>query len=260
MISKAECRRVASLATKKGRAETGLFLVEGLRSVREAVHSSTLIESVFVTASFGSTQEGATLLEECRRRSPGMLHQATERELDTMADTVNAQGIVAVARKNDAPLDTLLTSKKSRLLIVALDAVADPGNVGGIIRTCDWFGVDGVVLGNGCVDLYNPKVVRATMGSIFHLPIVEDVNLAAAFARAKERAFIVAVTDMHGQDLASMREGLDRLFLVFGNEARGVSEPLRSVAGLSLAITRFGKAESLNVGVACGILLSALRP
>jgi len=144
-------------------------------------------------------------------------------------------------------------------LLVGLDSVSDPGNLGSIIRTCDWFGVNGVVIGHDSVELFNPKVLRSTMGGIFHLPIVEGVHLHSAIDQMKDEGFTIYVADAAGEVYAEDIRLADRAFIIMGNEARGASPSLKHAADQRIAIRRYGLAESLNVGVACGVLLSVFR-
>ena len=144
-------------------------------------------------------------------------------------------------------------------VVVALDIIGDPGNLGSIIRSADWFGVQAVLLGRQSVDLYNPKVVRSTMGSIFHLPIVQDLDLLAALSHARELGYTIYGADTEGETHFDKVRFAQRSVIVLGNEAWGLSDAVRKLTDVRVAIRRYGSAESLNVGVACGILLSGLH-
>jgi TrmH family RNA methyltransferase len=139
------------------------------------------------------------------------------------------------------------------------DAVSDPGNLGSILRTCDWFGVDLVILGKGCVELYNEKVVRSTVGSIFHLRVAEDVDLVETLPEMKSWGFSVVALSADAKQAYNEFRFAGKSALVMGSEAHGLSRPVRSIVDTSVRIPRFGQAESLNVGVACGIVLAHLR-
>jgi TrmH family RNA methyltransferase len=258
VITKTELKHFASLSLKKHRELLDLFLVEGTRSVGEACSAGAPVELVIYTHVFADSTAGSSLLSELGRRGI-RCESVSGRELASLADTVHAQGIVAVVRRwSSVPADLLVPGEWASLA-VALDAVADPGNLGAIIRTCDWFGVDAVLLGRECVDLYNPKVVRSTMGSLFHLRIAEGADLPASVRTARERGYTVAIADPSASTALNGGNLPPRLLLVFGNEARGVSAEIEAAADLRLAIPRFGRAESLNVAVACGVFLSAFR-
>jgi TrmH family RNA methyltransferase len=144
-------------------------------------------------------------------------------------------------------------------VVAAFDAVSDPGNLGAMVRTCDWFGVNGILVGRDSVDLYNPKVVRSTMGGIFHLPIAVGMDLPGLIPRAKKQGYTVYVTDARGDVQFDRVSFAGRSLLVFGNEAWGVSDQVGALADVRLAIRRYGAAESLNVSVACGVILAMLR-
>ncbi|HUI11647.1 MAG TPA: RNA methyltransferase [Bacteroidota bacterium] len=257
-LTKNRIRAIRALAGKKGRDESGLFLAEGLRLVQEAAASGAEVPEAFATEEFAATGAGSALLgllgsrgTECRRVSA--------REIDAMADTVHAQGIVALVRIPGEDQASLLHGAAPPAVVVALDGVADPGNLGTIVRTCDWFGAAGLLLGRGTVDLYNPKVVRATMGGIFHLPCARQVSIPAAARAAQGEGFGVLVADAERGKSEEETLFPSRAFLILGNEAHGVDPAIEECADSFVAIRRRGRGESLNVGVACGILLAAWR-
>jgi TrmH family RNA methyltransferase len=170
---------------------------------------------------------------------------------------VTFQGVVAVLKQQHFALENLMNSPEARSSLVALDGVSDPGNAGTMIRTCDWFGLNGVILGENSVELYNPKVLRATMGGVFHIPIVEGVDLLSTLCRAKDAGYKVYVTTASGDSHFDRVQYASKSIIVFGNEAWGVSDQVRQLADVHLTIRRYGLGESLNVSVACGIILSA---
>ena len=141
-------------------------------------------------------------------------------------------------------------------LLVALDHVGDPGNVGTIIRTADWFAAGGILLGAGCVDPFNEKVVRSTAGSIFHVPLVADIDLPTALAEAKAAGFAIVTAQMDGATPLADWRPARRTIVILGSEAHGVSADLKLRADVSVAVPRYGRAESLNVAIAAGILLA----
>ncbi|HEX9829786.1 MAG TPA: RNA methyltransferase, partial [Bacteroidota bacterium] len=200
--------------------------------------------------------EYRALLEKAKKKA-AQIKELSEKELGQVSNTVHSQGVVAVVHQREFRLEDVLT--KQAKLIVALDAVNDPGNLGSIIRSCDWFGVDALLLGNGCVELYNEKVVRSTAGSIFHIPVVEGVDLPVALSKVKKSGY--AVVTLSGDGTESYVEGRLKApaVLVFGSEAHGVSKEVRSASDAVLKIPGYGSAESLNVGVACGIVLAHVR-
>jgi len=256
MLTNADRKIYRSLSVKKFRDEHRLFLVEGKRSVQEAISSDFEIKLILATAAFLKDPDGRSIIAGAKKRK-AKTEEMSEREFSALADTVHAQGIAAIVETKRASFPGILARDRPGALLVALDAVADPGNVGTIIRTCDWFGVDGIILGEGCADLYNPKVVRGTMGSVFHLPVAEGVNLEKSLPLARDAGYRVLATDAasHDQLPADQRKSI----LVFGNEAHGISKVVRALCDRSIAIPRYGRAESLNVSIACGVLLAQLR-
>jgi TrmH family RNA methyltransferase len=185
------------------------------------------------------------------------VHEIDAASLEAVAGTVQAQGILALVAQKTFSVSDILTPEV--MLVVAVDAVGDPGNLGTLLRTCDWFGVDGVLLGKGSVELHNEKVVRSTAGSVLHLRVAEEVELVAALAEARRQGFTVVTASGDGAvDYLAPVYGFKNVF-VFGSEAHGVSADVRGVSNAVVRIPRFGRVESLNVGVACGILLAHLR-
>jgi TrmH family RNA methyltransferase len=187
------------------------------------------------------------------------VHYITRQEMEQVSDTVSAQGVLGIMGQMHQTAGGMLSRQAGSSVIVVLDAVADPGNLGSIVRTCDWFGVDALILGQNCVDVYNPKVVRSTMGSLFHIPVVTNVVLPEFLMEAKTYDYTAYVTTSKGDVQTDEVRYTAKSLFIMGNEAWGVSEDLMRGADVRLAIRRHGAAESLNVGVACGILLAGLR-
>jgi len=257
-ISRQRIRAIRSLALRKGRDESGLFIAEGLRLVEEVASSGAAVAEVFATEEFERSAPGRPLLDRLSARG-AECRRVSARELAAIADTVHAQGIVALIRIPGEEPGAILRRSTPPAVVVALDGVADPGNLGTIVRTCDWFGAAGLLIGRGSVDLYNPKVVRATMGGIFHLPCAQQVALADAARAAKEEGYSVVIAEAAGGTPEEETAFGARSFVVLGNEAHGVDPALAPLADARVAIRRRGRGESLNVAVACGIILAAWR-
>lgn len=255
-ISKNEVKYLRSLSQKKVRQVERKFLLEGWRALKDGLSSTFVIESVNVLPRFFEDNDYQAILNEVRQRHIA-IKELSEIELRQISETVHAQGVIAVVQKKERDLSDRLLKKSA--MIVAADRVSDPGNVGSLLRTSDWFGADLVLLGTGCVELYNEKVVRSTVGSLFHLPIAENVDLAAELGELKRSGFRITALSGDGKvDYQNVEWG-KRNIVVLGSEAHGVSKEIRSVADFVAKIPKFGRAESLNVGVACGIVLSHLR-
>ncbi len=150
-------------------------------------------------------------------------------------------------------------------IIVTLDSISDPGNLGAIIRTCDWFGVNSILISKESVDLYNPKVVQSTMGSLFHLPISNNIDLLESIHEAKNNGFKIIGTDVYGKNILSNKNVKSNLvsgkkiMLIIGNEAHGISENIKKEIESFITIPKYGNAESLNAAVALGIILSGIK-
>lgn len=254
-LSKAKLKYLRALRQKKFRDREKKFLVEGFRLTSEALVSDFVVEQLFYTADFIQKKEHSDLAKEARRRKIETL-RVSPRELETFADTVTTPGVAALVRMREYSIDDIVESDQCRQLILALDAVSEPGNVGTAIRTADWFGVSGVFLGKGSVELYNPKVVRSTMGSIFHLPIITDVDLEEVIISFRNRGFLVYATTVKAGQRYDEISLASKALILLGNEAQGLSVKLMSLSDYRIKIPRIGRAESLNVGVASGILLA----
>mgnify|MGYP001617349488 CR=1 FL=1 len=187
-LSKARLKYLRSLRQKKFRDQEKKFIAEGFRLVSEALSSNFAVELVLYTSDFLKKPEHARLIQGCREQGIEK-NEISTGDLDSFADTVTAQGIAALVHQRESSVADLRRDSRERQLILALDSVSEPGNVGAIIRTGDWFGVSAVLLGTGTVELYNPKVVRSTMGSLFHLPIITNIDLANVAKDLRQQGF-----------------------------------------------------------------------
>jgi TrmH family RNA methyltransferase len=252
MLSKRRISEFSKLRTKKGRNQQGRFLIEGLRLCEEAADSSWPIESVLFTAPFEQKPRGRLLLKRLQKRNAELVPVKTQ-VLEKLSDTVTAQGVVCVAETKSLTLEDLW--ERNLRVTVALDGIRDPGNVGTLIRTADAFGVDGVILSSDTVELHNPKVVRSSMGSVFHLPILDEVDLEKTLARLKVRKFSILGTDVKsGRGIETLNPS-GKVCLLIGSEAKGLNRRLLELCDRIVHIHTSGQAESLNVAVAGGILL-----
>ncbi len=256
-IHAAQLKRLQKLNQKKFRQEEGIFLAEGLRLVEDALASGWEIESLLLRNDTGGRKEPTAILEQAHRRGIQVFEIAPG-GFAKIADTVTSQGIACVVGRKSLDPASALQTLAADSVIVALEEISDPGNLGTILRTCDWFGVGLVVMSRGCVELYNPKVVRSTMGAIFHVPVCVDVDLLAFLEEGIRHDHPVIATALEGGQSLSPSSGNRGPIVVFGNEARGVSDAVRQLAATIVTIPRHGKAESLNVAVACGVILNEL--
>jgi len=245
-------RAVAKLTKRSARQETGLFLLEGPQAAREALayRPDTLVE-VFATP---PAMERHQDIGDAASDAGVEIVLTTEAVLDAMADTVTPQGIVAVARQSPSALRDVFAA--SPTLIAICEEVRDPGNLGTIIRAADAAGADAVILTGRTVDPYNPKVVRATTGSLFHVPVAVGADLAEVVERARAVGLRVVAADVGGADFLASRDLLSEpTAWLFGNEARGLEDDALAQADLALRLPIYGRAESLNLATAASVCL-----
>jgi RNA methyltransferase, TrmH family len=251
--TKRQLSMLRSLRSRKGRRDTGLFLLEGVRLCGEALEGAVEVEAVLVDSALGSDSDAARIALALEARGARLLHGKTSL-VQSVSDTVQSQGIVAAARWKDAALADL--DYEAGVRILALDRVSDPGNVGTIIRTAAWFGMGGIILSRECADILNPKVVRSTMGGLFHLPIVRDIVLSQAVPELKSLGFRVSAAVLGGTDDYHSWAESDRSLLLLGSEAHGIDDALLAHADTKITIPKRGKGESLNVAITAGILMA----
>jgi RNA methyltransferase, TrmH family len=245
-------RAVAKLAKRSARAETGLFLAEGPQAVAEAFafHPETVVE--FYATRKALDRYGA--LAQAAVDAGVVIDSVSDQVLDVMSDTVTPQGVIAVCRQFAVSIEQLLEGGPK--LIAILEEVRDPGNAGTIIRAADAAGADGVILTGRSVDAYNPKVVRSTTGSIFHLPIAQGTELEAAITLVKRAGIQVLAADVKGDDLPDVRAGLTQpTAWLFGNEAHGLTEQSLGLADRAVKVPIYGHAESMNLATAASVCL-----
>jgi TrmH family RNA methyltransferase len=245
-------RAVAKLTKRSARQETGLFLLEGPQAAREALayKPKTLVE-IFATP---TAMDKHTDVRDAAKDAGLEIVYTTEAVLDAMADTVTPQGIVAVARQSPTSLREVFAA--SPRLVAICEEVRDPGNLGTIIRAADAAGADAVILTGRTVDPYNPKVVRATTGSLFHVPVAVGVDLATVVDKARAAGVQVIAADVGGGDFLASRGLLSRpTAWLFGNEAWGLPDDLLALADHRVRIPIHGRAESLNLATAAAICL-----
>lgn len=247
-------RAVAKLTKRSARTETGLFLLEGPQAVREALaYRPEGIVELFATP---TGWERHPDLRSASAAHSVKVEYVTEYVLNAMADTVTPQGVIAVVRQ--APTSARDIFAASPRLIAICEEVRDPGNLGTIIRAADAAGADAVILTGRTVDPHNPKVVRATTGSLFHLPVSVGGNLEDVVERAHAAGVTVLAADVKGDDLLQARaDGVlaQPTAWLFGNEARGLEESALALADHVLKLPIFGRAESLNLATAASVCL-----
>lgn len=259
-LSRERLKFYSKLKQKKYRVMQKRFIVEGFRGVRDVIladREGALVEAVVHTSGFLDDEMNQKLLVTARDRG-SRVYEVSPKEIGRLTETVTPQDVVAIVRMWSQPIDTIL-NRPEPLLVVASDNIREPGNLGALIRTCDWFAVDTLLLGRGSVEPWNPKVVRAAVGSMVHLPFIENVELATELPKLRSKGYSVVAASVRGG--VSITESVPSLptVIIFGNEAEGISEEVSGVIDQSITIPKCGNAESLNVGVAAGIILYSIR-
>ena len=247
-------RAVAKLAKKAARVESGLFLLEGPQAVAEALtFRPQLMVELYATP---SALDRHPDIAEAAGDTDVEVEFVTEEVLDSMADTVTPQGFVAVCRQFPTALKDIFAAGPR--LVAILEEVRDPGNAGTIIRAADAAGADAVVFSGRTVDLYNPKVVRSSTGSIFHLPVAVGADLGNVLERARAAGLSVIAADVKGDDLLSARnDGVlaQPTAWLFGNEAHGLPDEHLELADRVVTVPIYGHAESMNLATAASVCL-----
>ena len=233
-----------ALKQKKERSLTGQYTVEGIKSVKDAIEAKADIFAILISEEFNS-QNKFELPQDID------LYILSDKLFPALSSTETPSGIIAVINIKEEQ-DVILNTSKP---YIYCDNVRDPGNLGTIIRTADAAGFGGVMLSPDCVDIYNPKTVRSSMGSFFHIPIYEDVKYSK-MEEFKSQGFSVFCSllddDTIDYTLSDMKKPL---ILVIGNESNGISEEMKLLADEKVKIPIDGKAESLNASIAAAILM-----
>jgi TrmH family RNA methyltransferase len=245
---------IRDLGRRRGRERRGLALAEGVRLVEEALAAGIPFQGAAVSPALEATTRGMALKTALAARNV-RLEEVGEKELATLADTEHPQGVVAVVEPRPWILEDIPVKEGSVVLV--MDAVQDPGNVGTILRTSFALGAAGVVALKGTAELTNPKVLRGSMGSLFRHPAVAvDIDQFLSWSAAHHSEVWLAAADGEPIRPLSVSPSVRRpVCLILGNEGAGVSPALESASARRVAIPLASGAESLNVAVAAGILL-----
>ena len=249
-------RSARRLLRRKERASSQTFLAEGRQAVAEALRRPGTVVDLLVGD--GTVERHQDLLAESVEAGVPVWSVA-DAHLATLADTVTPQGILAVCRTVDVGLDEALAGAPR--LVVLCDQVRDPGNLGTVIRCADAFGADAVLVSQDSVDLWNAKTVRASTGSVFHLPVAVEVDLVQAVDRARALGMAVYGADGAGpatvDDLAAAGQLRRPVLWVMGNEAWGLPPGHADLMDALVALPMYGRAESLNLSTAAAVFLYA---
>lgn len=230
-----------TLKSKKGRTEKGLYLIEGKRAVLDAIEHGVKFKSVLI-------EEGFTFDFSCQCE----IIEVSRRVIEALSDTLSPEGIIAEAYIPDLTFDI----NKIRGLVVFLDRLQDAGNLGTIIRTADALGAGVVVLSKDCVELFNPKTVRATMSSIFNISIMLASDSIDTLQKIKDSGYTVYSAALDGEDFNSVKDiDSEKSCIIIGNEGNGICDEILSFSDKIITLPMRGGAESLNAAIAAGILI-----
>jgi RNA methyltransferase, TrmH family len=244
MISKAKVKYINSLQVKKYRIQEQSFVVEGAKSVTE------LLKSDFVTTWVAATEDFISQQEKQLRASKAEVVTATDEQLSSLGSFQTNDAALAVARiKPNRPL-----SIEEGEIALVLDSIRDPGNLGTIIRTADWYGVKNIIASDETADFYNPKVLSASMGSFCRVSI-QYVSLVEYLTAVRKPIYGTFLDGLDVHQLSFSAGGL----IVIGNESNGISPAVERLVSQKITVPRFGKAESLNAAIATGIVLDVVR-
>ena len=244
MFSKTHTKYIQSLHHKKFRDEFGVFIAEGTKVVMELLDSREFVcKEIFALPEWIKANVNITM-----KYSIGAVVEVKDFELEKISTLSTPNKVLAIFEKKK---ELSIANFRNKITLV-LDTIQDPGNLGTIIRIADWFGLDNIICSVGCADMYSPKVVQSTMGSLARINIIyTDIT---EWINEHADIMIYAAT-MHGKDvrtLLKIKEGI----IIIGNEGKGINEELLSLAKENITIPKIGEAESLNAAVATGIILS----
>ena len=234
-------KQVKSLHLKKYRSLNNQFIVEGSRSVSSAIDAKAIIDSVFYTLDF--SKKNPIILEKLNKIPSGIV---SSKEVRKLSPSTNPSGILATCK---IPKFESFNKNKN---IIFLDNVSDPGNLGTILRTALWFGIDQIGYSSKSIDPYNPKVVRSAMGAHFSISWLGELSLDDI------KGYKILGADHRGKSIHTINIDNQRWALIMGSEAQGISKSAHSCIDELIGIPKVGEGESLNVGVSMGILLHEL--
>ncbi|WP_404382209.1 RNA methyltransferase [Knoellia locipacati] len=246
-------KSVRSLSRRSVRERTGRFVVDGPQGVREAIrYAAARVDDLYVTS---AAIERHDAIVQAALEADIRVHETDEAVLEAMSDTESPQGLLAVVAAEAPTLDDVLA--RSPRLLVLLTNVRDPGNAGTAIRGADAFGADAVLVTEGSVDVLSPKVVRSTVGSIFHLPVVTGLDAEATLDALASHGIRTLAADGSGETLLPDVDVSEPHAWVMGNEAWGLPPELRSRCTDVVRVPISERVESLNLAMAATVCLAA---
>lgn len=244
-------KEIKGLFKKKDRWTNKLYIIEGVKLIDEAINNDVIIKNIIYTDKLIKTKDGLECFNRLDRL--GKLINVPENIFNEINDTENSQGILATAGFSVRSLAEINNEPNNFLLF--LNGIQDPGNMGTIIRSADAFKVNGIIMGEGCVDPYNSKVVRATMGSIFRVPLYFINDDMETLLELRENKYKIYATSLEGSIPNYDITYNDKFVIIIGNESNGVDNDIIRMSDKLIKIPMPGFAESLNAGVAASIIM-----
>ena len=249
-IENKQLKQIMQLNTKaKARKKAGLFAVEGVKMFLEAPDKQ--IAEVYVSESFYNSEEGRQVLLQKKREC----QVVSDKIFSQVCDTLTPQGILTLVHFPEWREEQVFDHKEKTPLILVLDTIQDPGNLGTMIRTGEGAGLTGVVMNKNTVDIFNPKTIRATMGSIYRIPFLITEDLTATIAKMKERGIHTYAAHLKGQKDFYREEFMGPTAFFIGNEGNGLSEEVAALADTYVKIPMEGQVESLNAAIAASVMM-----
>ncbi len=241
-------KHIKKLKDKKYRDQSNEYVIEGIKLVEEAINENAKIKQIVICEECTKTQEiSKKLMYEIASFD---CVYVTENVFNSITEVKNPQGILAVIERKNSENEINYNED----IIVALDGIQDPGNLGTILRTVDSIGLKQILVSKETADVYNPKVVRSTMGAIFRVKVIECDNLEKTLKEIKKYKYEIVVTSLQtNESIYDIK--YNKKIIVIGNEANGVSKEIQEMADKKVKIPMLGKTESLNASVATGIVL-----
>ena len=244
-----------SLLKTKNRNKESKFIIEGYRILTLAIECDAKLEYVFINEDFENKDEHKNFVNILKEKHI-KIYKTTNKLFNDLVDTESTQGILGVVEFKQRTIEENLNEKDKFVLI--LDRIQDPGNMGTIIRTADAAGVDAIIALKGCVDIYNPKVIRSTMGSIFDMNIIHETQ-EEALRVLKLKNFDIVSSYLNTNNYYNNIEYDYKTALVIGNEANGINDELISKSDKLVKIPIYGNAESLNAAISSAILMYEIK-
>ena len=242
-------KEIKSLGRKKDRWSKRKYIIEGTKPVKEALLEQIEIINIFYSKKLFEREEGRNLFKQLKDKNN--IIELEDLLFQSLSNMENSQGVFIVANMEDFKLEDMTRTKP----YIYLDEIQDPGNMGTIIRSSDAFDMGGIIIGKGCVDPFNPKVVRASMGSVFRVDLIFEENSEQTFKTLKQLGRRVLVTSLGNSNDINEFLFNNNDIIVIGNEGKGVKNDILKIADTTIKIPMRGLAESLNAGIASSIIM-----